>query len=310
MPPTKFSEGGQIERLVSLAYLLTVHDEIAMDELEERFGISSAQIEKDLNQLMYCGLPPYSPEQLFDFSIEDGFVSMYYNDVFIAPLKLNDTERTNATIALTRLREESTIGEKQNINEILEMINSSKKQVIEVENSSEYIGLFQKAIQRNLAVKIVYLSLNSGTIDDRLIDPKKILTTASSSYIHAYCHRDKSMKLFRTDRISSAELSDISAEAQETNLDLEISTTNQVPFVSSTKDYLVLKIRDQAAWILDTFPHEIVDIKAKTFKFEISNPFVAARMFLMASPHLEYVSGSISSSAIVESIKVIRQRIS
>lgn len=309
MPPAKLSEGGRIERLVSLAYLLTIHDEIAMDELEERFGIDSEQIEEDLNQLMFCGLPPYSPDQLFDISIEDGFVSMYYNDVFVAPLKLNDSERTNATIALTRLKEESNIGEKQNIDEILSIINSSNKQVVEVENSSEYINLFQKAIEQNLVVKIVYLSLNSGTIDEREIDPKKILTTASSSYIHAYCHRDETMKLFRTDRISSAELTNNSAETQETS-NLNIEASNQVPFVSSAKDHIVLKVTDKAAWVLDTYPHEIVNEQTGEYKFEISNPFVAARLFLAAAPHIEYISGSISKDAIKNSIHEIHSRIS
>lgn len=309
MPPAKLSEGGRIERLVSLAYLLTIHDEIAMDELEERFGIDSEQIEEDLNQLMFCGLPPYSPDQLFDISIEDGFVSMYYNDVFVAPLKLNDSERTNATIALTRLREESNIGEKQNIDEILSIINSSNKQVVEVENSSEYINLFQKAIEQNLVVRIVYLSLNSGTIDEREIDPKKILTTASSSYIHAYCHRDETMKLFRTDRISSAELTNNSAETQETS-NLNIEASNQIPFVSSAKDHIVLKVTDKAAWVLDTYPHEIVNEQSGEYKFEISNPFVAARLFLAAAPNIEYISGSISKDAIKNSIHEIHSRIS
>ena len=81
---------------------------------------------------MFCGLPPYSPDQLFDISIEDGFVSMFYNDVFIAPLKLNDSERTNATIALSRLREVSSIEEKILIDEILNIINATKKKIVDI----------------------------------------------------------------------------------------------------------------------------------------------------------------------------------
>ena len=310
MPPAKLSEGGRVERLVSLAYLLTIHDEIAMDELEERFSLTSAQIEEDLNQLMFCGLPPYSPDQLFDISIEDGFVSMYYNDVFVAPLKLNDNERTNATIALTRLKEESNLGEKENIDEILNVINSTTKQVIEVENSSEYNDLFQKAIEENLVAKIIYLSLNSGTIEERLIDPKKILTTASSSYIHAYCHRDNTMKLFRTDRISSASLTNDEAKEHETIDEVEVVSNTQVPFVSSHKDSIVLKVNEKASWILDSYPHEIVGGDENLYKFEISNSFVGARLFLTASPYIEYVSGTISKDAIKDSIETIRERIS
>mgnify|MGYP000884204650 FL=1 len=310
MPPKSTKDGGHIERLISIAYLLTTRDEIALDELEERFNVNTQQIEEDLNQLMYCGLPPYSPDQLFDISIEDGFVSMFYNDVFIAPLKLNNSERTNATIALTRLREKTNLEEKKQIDEILLLLNSSKKQSIKIDNSSEYIDLFQKAIDKNLSVKIVYLSLNSGNLDEREIDPKKILTTASTSYIHAYCHRDKTMKLFRTDRISRVELTDHMSESDIGDTTLEINSQSQTPFVSSVKDYIILEIDKDLAWILDTYPHEIINLKNNEYKLEISNPFVAARLFLKASGSLKYISGTLDLVSILESIKTIKSRIS
>ena len=308
MPPKSTRDGGQIERLISIAYLLSTHDEIAIDELEERFNVDSTQIEEDLNQLMFCGLPPYSPEQLFDISIEDGFVSMFYNDVFVAPLKLNDSERTNATIALSRLQEESNIEEKKIIDEILNIFNSTKQQVLKIENSSVHFDLFQRAIEKNFVVKIVYLSLNSGTIDKREIEPKKIFTTASSSYIHAYCHRDKAMKLFRTDRITSASISDTLPLAEELNSDLKVDAEELVPFISSTQNYVVFKVGKEANWLIDTYPVELISEAENHYKFEISNPFVAARLLLNASQNIEYVEGTITKDEVVNAVKTIYSR--
>lgn len=312
MPPKSTKDGSQLERMISIAYLLTTRDEIAIDELEERFSVNSAQIEDDLNQLMFCGLPPYSPDQLFDISIEDGFVSMFYNDVFVAPLKLNDSERTNATVALTRLKEESGTEESKQIDEILSIINSSQKQVLDVKNSSEHFDIFQKAIDEKNVVTITYLSLNSGSIDERDIEPKIIFTTASSSYIYAYCHRDKLMKLFRSDRITNVHLSDSSPISHEfdENLNLEIDNDDVVPFISSTNSYVVFKIEKQGQWIIDTYPVEVLDEMNNLYKIEISNPFVAARLILNAFPYINYVEGSFSKMEILNAVKTIKKRIS
>lgn len=87
--------------------LSSTRTEIHIDELGERLGATREQIESDLNVLMFCGLPPYSPEQLFDIIIDDDFVSMYFNDVFIKPLRLTETEKAHAVIALTRLESQS-----------------------------------------------------------------------------------------------------------------------------------------------------------------------------------------------------------
>jgi predicted DNA-binding transcriptional regulator YafY len=302
-------EAGQLERMISLAYLLTTRDEIAIDELEERFSVNSKQIEEDLNQLMFCGLPPYSPEQLFDISIEDGFVSMFYNDVFVSPLKLNDSERTNATVALTRLKQESDIEQSKQIDEILSIINSSKIQALAIENSSEYFDLFQKAIDTNSVVSIIYLSLNSGLIDEREVEPKKILTTASSSYIHAYCRRDKVMKLFRTDRITKAYISDVIPLANDIRSEADINSDDSIPFISSSSKTITFKIEDEAAWLIDTYPVTEVDITKSFYSIEISNPFVAARILLNASPHVKYIGGDISKEEILEALTSIKSRI-
>ena len=66
MPAIKLRDDGRIQRLVSLAYILSTRTEIHIEELCERLEISKEQLETDLNVLMFCGLPPYSPEQLFD----------------------------------------------------------------------------------------------------------------------------------------------------------------------------------------------------------------------------------------------------
>ena len=308
MPPKNVINSGQIERMISLAYILSTRDEIAIDELEELFSVKADQVEEDLNQLMFCGLPPYSPDQLFDISIEDGFVSMFYNDVFIAPLKLNDSERTNATIALSRLREVSSIEEKILIDEILNIINATKKKIVDIEMSNENLDMFQKAIDDEKVISIIYLSLNSGSIDERKIEPKKIYTTPSSSYIHAFCQRDKVMKLFRTDRIVKAIFTLEKPLAKDFESDIDISD-DSIPFVSSSESYIIFEVKENAKWLLDTYRVETVSKEESLYKFEISNPFVAARILLSTVEYVKYIEGTISKEEILGAINTIHSRV-
>lgn len=309
MPPVKIRDDGRVQRMITLAYLLSTRSEIHIEELQERLNVDRNTIESDLNILMFCGLPPYSPEQLFDIIIEDDFVSMLYNDVFVKPLRLNKREVTHAVVALERLLSIEPEN-REPIEETLKLINSGNSPVVIESENDAVIKDVICAIESKHSLDIEYLSLNSASITKRTIDPIKIFTTASLSYIFGYCHNARSIRIFRTDRIISTIVNDQKSTAFDTEDPDEksIEDNNPYVFIENKENHVDFKIDKSFSSILDTYPHEVIDEDNNIYRFYSSSPFFAARMLLSHSPEVTYVSGSITVETILKAVKTIVDR--
>ena len=313
MPAVRVRDEGRIERLISIAYFLSTKSEIHIDELCERLDISRKQVEDDLNVLMFCGLPPYSPEQLFDIMIEDDFVSMYFNDVFIAPLRLNQEEKAHLLVALSRLESQTTDeSEIKSIKQVQEQIDGSNSGIVQVQAPlAKFDKIIQEAISNNQIIEIEYLSLNSASISKRNIEPKSIFTTPSITYVFAFVPEIEDYRIFRTDRILDASLIEEPQHAIKSGLVLEPDFSDQEPsqlFVEQKETYVDLRVDNKATWVLDSYPHEIIDEDGHIYRFFTTSPFFAARLILSNVPYVSYSGGTFKRATILEALNKIHQQ--
>lgn len=310
MPAPKIRDDGRIQRLISIAYLLSTRDEMHIDELIERTGSDRKTIESDLNTLMYIGLPPYSPGELFDIIIEDDFVSMYFNEVFVSPLRLSDSEKAQSVIALKKLESQVDGKERDSVTEVIRLLGAAESKHVEIirEDDSIIEGV-RKAIESSYALEIEYLSLNSASLTNRIIEPIRLFTTASISYVYAYCRLSKANRIFRSDRILqiSARPDDL-FKPHQTQTDAISPEDNQPVFSSKDEKYVDLEISPQAEWILDTYPHENID-QGQIYRFPTNSAFFVARLILSYPDFVRYVSGTLDTAAIVEAITKLKTRI-
>ena len=303
----------RIKRLITLSYLLSTRDEIHIDELCERLEVSASDIRKDVNVLMFCGLPPYSPEQLFDIYIEDDFVSMKFNDVFVSPLRFSNEETFQVLIALSRLTALSASKEETElIQGAIDKINRAKNNPVVVQAPVfEYDDLIRKAISGNIVLTMKYFSMNSGHVTHREILPKSILNSASISYLLAFDSRAQDYRIFRSDRILDLNVAgepklEVPSQITESEYDIEFSEDG--PAIVKTQTYVDLKISPQADWIIDTIPQEVVDEEQRIYRFYTTSPFFVARLLLNNHGYVQYSAGTITRESVIESIRTISSR--
>ncbi len=314
MPTVNVRDQGRVQRLISLAYFLSARNEVHIEELAELLGIDRSQVEADLNVLMYCGLPPYSPEQLFDIIIEDDFVSMYFNDVFIAPMRLNEEERAHVVIALMRLLAQSQDEtERKAIEQVAGIIDDSPSHVVVVEAPlAKFDDMLRESISSQTPVEITYLSLSSATISERIIDVRGLYTTGSVTYIFAFNHDVDDYRVFRTDRILDAQLRDDIAPREpggRVNDAPENEALDEASLYIENKDSFVnLSIDPNASWVLDSFPHEVVDETKHLYKFYTPSSFFVARIILSNQPYIRYISGTFPREAILNALETLHHR--
>ena len=90
-------------RALDLIPYILEHQGISMDELADRFNISTEVLYEDLNLLFCCGLPGYTPLELIDISFDDGVVSVSNPQEFDKPRKLSKQELLRLYLGLELL---------------------------------------------------------------------------------------------------------------------------------------------------------------------------------------------------------------
>src|SRR5205814_6386914 len=84
--------GPRLQRVLALVPWILAHPGVTIAELAERFEVSEAELERDLELLPLCGLPPYTADRLIDVWVVDGAVEIRLAEYFERPLRLTPAE--------------------------------------------------------------------------------------------------------------------------------------------------------------------------------------------------------------------------
>ncbi len=243
--------------MLALVPYLAANPGSTLDELAERFSVGVAELERDLEVLPFCGLPPYSPDRLIDVQIVDGCVSVRFAEYLARPLRLSPAEglallaagRTLLTVpgsepdgplatALAKLEDELDAGEGVRI---------------EV-GEPAFLDRIRAAVQRGDRLEIVYYSFGRDELTTRRVDPTGVFHALGAWYVAAYCHRADDERLFRLDRIHTV---------RETGEGFEVLDRDEEPtaevFSPAPSDLRVtLDLAPAARWVVEAYPTEEV----------------------------------------------------
>ena len=84
--------GPRLQRVLALVPWILAHPGVTLAELAARFEVSERELERDLELLPMCGLPPYTADRLIDVSVIDGEVEIRLAEYFERPLRLTPSE--------------------------------------------------------------------------------------------------------------------------------------------------------------------------------------------------------------------------
>ncbi len=84
--------GPRLQRVLALVPWILAHPGVTLAELAARFEVAERELERDLELLPMCGLPPYTADRLIDVSVIDGGVEIRLAEYFERPLRLTPAE--------------------------------------------------------------------------------------------------------------------------------------------------------------------------------------------------------------------------
>lgn len=218
----------RLERILLLVPYCVKRPGTRLDELAERFGTTRAEIVEDLNLLFMCGLPDYTPADLIEVSLEEDMVFIRMADYFSRPLRLTRTEaiplylKANALLDLMpQAGQVVGVEELAPLRSAIDKLGQAllpqeggvaelrKRIKVHLESGeAQWLPVLREAVTERRRVDLEYYTYSRDALTRRRIDPHIVFASLGHWYTSAYCHLVEDKRIFRLDRIRSAELTE------------------------------------------------------------------------------------------------------
>ena len=211
----------RLTRILLLIPYAIKHPGISVDELSTKFGIKRDDLVEDLNLLFMCGLPGYGPGDLIDVDFDSGHVYVRMADYFAAPLRLTPVEALALYAGGAAMASMPEMDEADALRRALAKLATALgttgggTSIVDVRfeaDPSDHLKALQDALAAHKRVRIEYFSASSAEQSTREIDPWTLYAALGRWYLIGFDHQTGEERMFRVDRIKSAQVLDADAQ--------------------------------------------------------------------------------------------------
>jgi proteasome accessory factor C len=259
----------QVARLLALVPYIQARQEVSLEQAAKDFGVKPAQIVRDLNVLWFCGLPGLGMGDLIDVDMdalqEGGVIRVSNADYLSRPLRLDSSEASALIVALRALRDGSDEAVRPIVDRTLNKLEAAAGDgatlagQVDVHLAPEeaVVGALRdrlaQAVRNRRQVRIDYYVPTRDESTERVVDPLRVVNAEGNSYLEAWCHLAEDTRLFRLDRINTAEVLDTRVEEHG----VAPRDLSEGLFRPSPDDTLVaLLLHPEARWVAEYYPVE------------------------------------------------------
>lgn len=249
--------------LVMLPWLME-EGEVPLADVAARFGMTQAQVTKDLELVAMCGLPPYVDEMV-DVFVDDGMVFVGVPRLFTRPLALTAPEGF-ALLAACRLALElpgadasgplarglakltAALGQAG----VDTDVDSISGVAVDLERPA-WTEALVSAVVTGAEVLVEYFSPARDEVTERRLVPRHVFAEGGNWYVLADDDRSGERRTFRIDRMERVE---------ETGAFQPIDVDAGPPaafFADADLRRVVLRLQPAALWIVDRYPVDAVE---------------------------------------------------
>lgn len=303
MTTSKAAHGAR-EQLARLLRIVPHLDRgFRLDEAAAEFGISEAQLRKDLDVLQWCTLPGAGYGDYIEVDMEaltqkngDRVIRVSNADYLTHPLKLTPTEATALIVALRALRSSATDETREIVDRALAKLESAAAVALPSIEAGEsppdrvapgVRTAVNDGLSQHLQVRIQYFVPARDEESLRTVDPLRVVSREGTEYLDAWCHTAESPRSFRLDRIRSATV-------------LDEAVVTPVPedepdelFASGQARIATVRLAPQARWVTEYYRHrdvrELTDGGAEV-DLEVGDERWLTRLMLRVAPYAQVIA--------------------
>ncbi|MFT6291961.1 MAG: proteasome accessory factor C [Ilumatobacter sp.] len=237
--------------------------EVPLAEVAERFGLSEADVAKDLELVAMCGLPPYVDEMI-DVFVDEGMVFVGVPRLFTRPLRLTAPEgfallvAARAAVDLPGADADGPLA--RGLAKLADALGQAGVSdgdqtagvVVDLEQPA-FTNHIVEAVAAGAGLTIEYFSPSRAETSARNVVPRHVFADAGNWYVLADDDRSGDRRTFRIDRIESVRRN---GTTHERDAD---AVAPDAFFADADLPRVTLRIAPRAQWIIDRYPIDSVE---------------------------------------------------
>ncbi len=287
----------RLVRLLGMVAYLDRHPGVAVDQVAAQFDVSPGQVLRDVDTLWMSGTPGYFPDDLIDFdaaSLESGVLELTQSRGMARALRLGTREAVALIAALRAL--DAAVGEALDPDEravlasTLEVLTQATGEAaatvdvqLTVDGAPAVLNAARTALREGRRLHLRYVDAADRT-SEREVDPWQVVAGDERSYLWAWCHGSGGERLFRLDRVLSAEVLPEAAVTGPPASDPGFRATPEQAVVR-------LSVDGRARWAAEQLPTERLedDERGFTMELRVASPAWLRGLVLRLAPFLRDV---------------------
>ncbi len=244
--------------LVMLPWLMEV-GEVPLAEVARRYDLTEAQVQKDLELVAMCGLPPFVDEMV-DVFVDEGMVYVGVPRLFTRPLRLTAPEgftllaAGRAAMELPGADPDGPLG--RGLDKLAAVLGEAGLGGGADDTAGVVIDLARPAIADDLAeaaavgreLSISYYTPARDEVAERVIVPRHVFVDSGNWYVVADDDRSGQRRTFRIDRIESAVPTGVVIGADDT-----VAAPDRF-FVDAEVPRASIRLGPPAQWVVEEYP--------------------------------------------------------
>lgn len=247
----------RLRRLLAMVPWLATQDGPSVAEVCQRFGLSRKELQDDLELLtLYVGIPPFTPDQFFDLSIEGDRVFARVTPALDRPLRLTPEEGLALVVAGQTLDSHDHDGPlARGLAKVAGVLGVQPGEAVDVElgpADPATLAVLRRGVAESRQVRIHHYGGARDEALERVVDPWLVTNQSGAWYVVGYDHTRDDERSFRVDRVLGAELLDSPARPAPPSVTVSAGPGSDAPRVA-------LELEAGSHWVAETYPVDDVE---------------------------------------------------
>jgi proteasome accessory factor C len=282
------TSGLRVQRLLALVSWVAANHGPTVAEVCRRFQISEDQLVEDLSTAMMVGADSAEYTDMpIEVVLEEGRVWVHLLS-FRRPLRLTPAEGLALVAAGAALLDVPGADPEGPLTRALAklagVLGIEPGQALDVDLGAvtgDVFGVLRRATSGRNQVTIESYTESRDAWTTRTIDPWRVFTELGRWYVHGYCHTARGERVFRIDRVRSAELLDSTFDPPEGQ------PSSVLGFAGEELPQVTLRLAPTARWVLEAYPVEVIEQPAGDADTADGQGMVTVSMQVTGTPWLE-----------------------
>lgn len=254
----------KIDNMLAILWMLRSGEKITAKQISEKLEMNIRTVYRYIDTISTSGVPIISePGHNGGYTLLNNFIeaplffdfeeqtSLFHAAVFAEEAGYYGGEALNR--AISKLSKYSNQEQETKINQHLTSLEViSRLSSLSMES---FLKEFEQALADGYAVKILYPKSGEKQLNDRLVDPYRIIYWNNKWYVIGFCHLRNDIRSFRVDRIESLMLTENKFNRPENFSARDFFLKNLLPTIEDKEGITSLVINGNESTLNDVCQH-------------------------------------------------------